>query len=151
MKNYFLIILTTLIYSCGTDLDGEKNYNYSIINNSGVKVELIPTFNGIKSLEKKVDLENGAVFNKKHTDYPIYTSPLSIPSMFNDFGGQGALTQLEITFNNSKKIIYSKCPDLICTNVRNIFHFKNSENLTEIYTITPEDYQNAVDCGGNCN
>jgi hypothetical protein len=63
MKKLFLIILTTLLYSCGTDRDGE-NYNYSIINNSGVKVELIPTFNGIKSLEKKVDLENGAVFNK---------------------------------------------------------------------------------------
>jgi hypothetical protein len=85
-----------------------KNYNYSI-NNSGVKVELIPTFNGIKSLEKKVDLKTELSLIKKHTDYPIYTSPLSLPSMFNDFGRQGALTQLEITFNNSKKIIYSEC------------------------------------------
>jgi hypothetical protein len=86
MKNYFLIILATLVYSCGTDREGEKKYNYSIINNSAVKVELIPTLNGVKSLERKIILENGAVFNKTHTDYPIYTNPLNMRSFFNDFG-----------------------------------------------------------------
>ena len=152
MKNYLIIIIiATFAYSCGTDQGGKKNYDYSIVNSSGVKVELIPTLNGVKSLERKIILENRTVFNKKHTDYPIYTSPLNIPSIFSDFGKQGIITHLEITFDNTKKIIYSECPDFICSNVKNIFHYKNNDNQTEVYTITPEDYQNAIDCGGNCN
>jgi hypothetical protein len=63
------------------------------------------------------------------------------------------LTHLEITFNNSKKIIYEECAiNSNCNTLpKNIFRAEFSSEQTEVYTITPEDYQNAVDCGGNCN
>jgi hypothetical protein len=63
----------------------------------------------------------------------------------------GIITHLEITFDNSKKTVYLECTNSICSNVKNVFHYENNDDLTEAYTITPEDYQNAIDCGGNCN
>ncbi|RTY65577.1 hypothetical protein EKL97_14235 [Flavobacterium sp. LS1P28] len=66
---------------------------------------------------------------------------------------QNNLTHIEITFNNTKKVIYQECTATNqCFNqARNIFNPMFRDERTEVYTITPEDYQNAQDCGGNCN
>jgi len=65
----------------------------------------------------------------------------------------GRTNGVEITFNNTKKIVYMNCNNFnrVCTNPRNIFHYTNNTGFTQIYIITPENYTNAVDCGGNCN
>lgn len=33
---------------------------------------------------------------------------------------------------------------------RNIFNYDYNNETTETYTITIDDYQNAIDCNGNC-
>ncbi|MBC7475127.1 MAG: hypothetical protein H7263_12605 [Candidatus Sericytochromatia bacterium] len=65
----------------------------------------------------------------------------------------GLFTHLEFVFNNSKRMIYEECSVTSNCNFlpRNIFRPEFNNEQTEIYTITTEDYQNAVDCGGNCN
>ncbi|HEX8574821.1 MAG TPA: hypothetical protein VF677_00860 [Flavobacterium sp.] len=156
MKKIWAIALLLNILGCGTDQGGEKKYDYTIINNSGARVELVPFINGVNRIDRKITLENGAQFNKKHTDYPIYNNPLNFILIFTEFSTLGGSDQIEITFNNTKKIIYNdNCVyengvSLNCS-ANNIFLTRFNDERTEVYTITPEDFQNAEDCGGNCN
>lgn len=57
-----------------------------------------------------------------------------------------------ITFNNQKKSHYKSCSETYDCNAdpRNIFSHLNNGVGTEVYTVTPDDYQNAGNCNGNC-
>lgn len=59
------------------------------------------------------------------------------------------LMHLEIVFKNSKKVIYEGYSEIFnCdSQPRNIVHGSFSNEQTEIYTITPEQYQNVIDYG----
>lgn len=59
------------------------------------------------------------------------------------------LMHLEIVFKNSKKVIYEgSSENFNCdSQPRNIVYGSFSNEQTEIYTITPEHYQNVIDCG----
>ncbi len=150
MKNLLFIFIILLLSRC-TEQGEVRNYNYTITNNSGVMVEMIPYFSGVKDGNYKVIINNGEKFNKTYTDRPPYKGLLMFAIPF--YGSKSNLTHIEITFNNSKKIIYQGCTETNqCFNQpRNIFNPIFSDEQTETYIITPEDYQNAVDCGGNCN
>jgi hypothetical protein len=157
MKKLLLFIILAISFTgCWPWPEGGeiKKYNYTVINNSGVTVEVIPYYNDVKDLSNKVIIINSDKINFKYTSSPpsqgflrMSEVPFSgLPTKFN-------LTGIEITFNNSKKIIYQECTGTNqCFNQpRNIFNPIFSDEQTETYIITPEDYQNAVDCGGNCN
>jgi hypothetical protein len=64
MKKLLIIMLFGLL-GCGPESNEEIKYDYSIINNSGVTVEIIPYKNSVKQIHNKVTLQNGAIFNKK--------------------------------------------------------------------------------------
>lgn len=151
MKKLLIIVFFGLL-SCGPESSEEKHYDYSVVNNSGVTVEIIPYVNGVKEVNNKVTIQNGASFNKKYTDYAPYGGTLSMRNLFKS-NTVGLTTHLEITFNNSKKIIYEECSlTSNCNSLpRNVFRPEFNDERTEVYIITTEDYQNAVDCGGNCN
>ena len=129
----------------------KQKYDYTIVNNSGYTVNLIPYYyNGPKDLNHKITLNNGQSINKKLDVYPPYNDNLHFISFFDNFAG---VTGVEITFNNTRRLIYhsSDCPNAQCSDLRSVFHIVNSNDLIEIYTITANDYTNAAHCGGNCN
>jgi hypothetical protein len=150
MKNLLFIFMVLLFSRC-TEQGEDRKYNYTVTNNSGAVIEMIPYFTGVKDINYKVTINNGEKFNKTYTDRPPYKGLLMFAIPF--YGSKSDLTHIEITFNNSKKIIYKGCTETNqCFNQsRNIFNPVFSDERTETYIITPEDYQNAVDCGGNCN
>ena len=157
MKKIILIVLTTVFYSCGTDQGDPIFYNYTITNNSGATVEIIP-FNrqGDKVNNKKIILLNNQSINQNFKDLGPYVGYSMKGLLFNYFNNTPT-TKIEITFINTKKLIYSECVHtasgltLNCDELRNIFRNEYSAGKTETYTITSEDFQNATDCGGNCN
>ncbi len=152
MKNLLFIFIVLLFSKC-TEQGEDRKYNYTVTNNSGAVIEMIPYFSGVKDMNNKVIIKNGEKFNKTYTDRPPYKGGLVMDAVPFYGSNQNNLTHIEITFNNSKKIIYQGCTETNqCFNQsRNIFNPVFSDERTETYIITPEDYQNAVDCGGNCN
>ncbi|TRX42235.1 hypothetical protein [Flavobacterium restrictum] len=150
MKKLILLILFVQVTSCVTETGNERHYHYEIVNNSGVNIEIIPYKNPDNSqadVSKKISILNGKSYSKEVSVSPPYADNLDFQRMLYE----GYLTKVCFTFNNSKKILYEYCPNGICLNDRNIFNYTFNNETTEIYTITPEDYQNAIDCGGNCN
>jgi len=145
---FFLSLLITLI-SCGTDQGEAKHYNYTIENKSNQKVDIIPFINGQVDYSAKVSIDINNSFNLQKDDYPPYQGGLVMYGIFLDPKTLGTLTQVEIVFNNNKKIIYNDCKQNgnCSSQPRNIFNPIYSNELNENYTITPEDYQNAIDCG----
>lgn len=143
-----------VLFSRCTEQGEDRKYNYTITNNSGVIIEMIPYYNGVKDIANKVILKNTDKINKIFTDTPPYGGGLLMQYIpFSDSSIQNNLTHVEITFNNSKKIIYQQCTESNqCFNqTRNIFNPIFSNERIKNYIITPEDLQNALDCGGNCN
>ena len=71
MKNILFLLLILLFSSC-TEQGGDRNHNYTIINNSSVEIEIIPYYNGMKNISNKVILNNADKINKTFTDTPPY-------------------------------------------------------------------------------
>jgi hypothetical protein len=154
MKNYILLVLSILFYSC-TDQGEVKKYDYTIINNSGVTVELIPYDREYNiNIQNKKTLLNGEKINQKLDVYPPYNGRLGMSSLIWD---PYLLTKVDIVFNNTKKVNYTVCnsafaPEITnCDEPRNIFREEYNQEYTEVYIITPEDYENAIPCDGDCN
>lgn len=149
---YYILILTTFISCVGTDQGEVVYWNYKIINNSGIAVELIPYYNGVKNKDKKINLTNNKFSELNIKSVPPLYGSIKMSDFFY-YPDLGRLSQVEIVFNNTKKVIYDTCFETSNCNAlsRNLFNEIFNDTKTEIYTITPEDYQNAIDCGGNCN
>jgi hypothetical protein len=154
MKNLLFIFVTSLLIGC-TEQGEDRKYNYTVTNNSGAVIEMIPYYSGTKDITNKVILNKADKINKTFTDKPPYGGAfrMQYTPFFGSSSIQNNLTHIEITFNNLKKIVYQDCIEANqCFNQpRNIFNLMFSDERTEVYTITPEDYQNATDCGGDCN
>ena len=147
-KIVLLFALSTILCSCPTEVGDEVVYNYSVVNQTDKVIEIIPyqnPGNGLPELNKKITIQPGGKFDKTKIDVPVYTG-LSFQRALYD----GYLQKLDIVFDNNKKVSYEYCADLVCADPRNIFHITHNDENTEVYTITMADYQNAVDCGGNC-
>ena len=149
MKTIILIVLATVFCSCGTDQGEARRYDYSVINNSGVSIEVIPYSDGLVKIDKKVVLNNAQKINKIDIDYPPYGEL----RMINVLHPALRVNKIDIIFNGTKKITYEDCsPTNNCSEQpRNIFNGEFQNERTEVYTITAEDLQNATNCGGNCN
>ncbi|MCG7281182.1 hypothetical protein MHJ94_07725 [Chryseobacterium taklimakanense] len=151
-KIIFFLIITSFLVGCVTE-EG-KTYYYTIQNNSGVTVEIIPySQQGELLPNKKIILLNGQNISKKDFDG---TPGGGSPNISRVIRSDESLTKVEFVFNNLKKNVYQKCGISIngivgdCSESRNIFREEFNNEQTEVYTITPEDYQNATDCNGNC-
>ncbi len=150
MKKIILIVVTIIVCSCGTDQGEARRYDYSVINNSSVSIEIIPYINGIKNSNETIFINDKGLINKIDIDYPPYNGGFRmIFALFPKL----SVDKIDIIFNGTKKITYENCsPTNSCnTQPRNIFNDVFNTKLTEVYTITLEDFQNAIDCGGNCN
>jgi hypothetical protein len=75
MKNLLFIFIILLLSRC-TEQGEDRYYNYTITNNSGVMVEMIPYFNGVKDVNYKVIINNGDKINETYTDEPPYAGGL---------------------------------------------------------------------------
>ena len=71
MKKLLIIILFGLL-GCGPESNEEKKYDYSVVNNSGVAVEIIPYMDGNKKIDNKKVLQNSQIYNRKYTDHAPY-------------------------------------------------------------------------------
>ena len=148
-KIVLLFALSTVLCSCPTEIGDEVVYNYSVVNQTDKVIEIIPyqnPGNGLPELSKKIIIQPGGKFEKITEDSPPYSTGASFQRALYD----GYLQKLDIVFNNNRKITYESCVNLLCSDPKNIFHFTHNDENTEVYTITPEDYQNATPCNGNC-
>ena len=152
MKTILLLSFAFLIMRCGTDQGENKNFDYTIKNESGMKIELVPYYNGQISYINKLILNQNEIINLKKEVSPPYNDGLLMSSFFINTPSSGNLTHVEVVFNNTKKIIYQECTETNpCFNqTRNIFNPIYNDEQIETYTITSEDFQNATDCNGNC-
>ena len=149
MKTISAMVVATLLCSCGPDMGEVRRYDYSVVNNSGVSVEVIPYSDGIVRIDKKVILNNAQKINKIDIDYPPYGEL----RMINVLHPALRVNKIDIIFNSTKMITYEDCsPTNNCSEqLRNIFNGDFQNERTEVYIITAQDFQNAIDCGGNCN
>ncbi|MBB1193021.1 hypothetical protein DNC80_04975 [Flavobacterium sp. SOK18b] len=151
MKKLLMLISAIIIIS-GCEPGSVIDYDYTIVNDSGKKVVLIPYIGGVKEVQNAITLQQNEKFNKKYIYYPPGAKGYNMSNLFSKTT-IGSLTHVEIIFDGIKKVIYQECTATNqCFNqARNIFNPVFSAEQTEVYTITPEDFQNAQDCGGNCN
>jgi hypothetical protein len=161
MKKLLVLSVVLIATGCtifgGTDQEdgGAIYYNYKIVNDSGTDIEIIPyNKDGVKDYKNQIVLKNGQNINKLiKTKNNFGSDRLTMSQLLYT---NGFLTKIEVVFNNTRKstftddCIYNNGVSTNC-NSRNIFLLEYNDDKTEVYTITPEDYQNAVDCGGNCN
>ncbi|MBA5247528.1 hypothetical protein H1R16_04550 [Marnyiella aurantia] len=151
MKSLILLSFILLLSQCRTDQGDTKYYEYSIKNKSNSKIDLIPYFNGQVNYNSKISIvQDGSIALKKEVD-PPYNDGLLMSSFFVT-PTSGILTHVEVVFDNSKRVIYQDCTESNqCFNQpRNIYNPIYNNELKVTYIITPEDYQNAISCGGNC-
>lgn len=146
----FFVLLLSSCSTCDHCDDQPVTYNYSIRNNSGAKVEIIPYIlnsSGIEEmvLEDKITIEDSENFSKQFRDLAPYDG-----FSFNHFLKYP--DKIDIVFNNSKKVTYQICSfnGVLCNNPRNIFNNEFNDEINETYTITASDFQNAFACNGNC-
>ena len=150
MRNFLLLfILSTILCSC-PDMGESKYYDYIIENKSSKQITFIPYSDGNILLDKKVLLDNNKTLNKTYKDKPLYKGFSMADVIFSNRINN--LSHIEIVFDNNRKIIYKQCTlEFNCNeNPRNIFNTANNDEEKETYTINIEDYQNAIDCNGNC-
>ena len=160
MKKLLLLISASLII-CACEPGHIIDYNYTIINNSGKTVTIIPYVNGNKDLQNAIKLNQGDKIHKKYRYTPPGGAGYSMSNLLPNNSGYVAFV-----YDNDKIDVFSiyseqctNCPTIsnnsigikYSENNRNPFNSQFSNETNEVYYITPEDYQSATDCGGNCN
>ncbi len=142
-----LLGICFILCSC-PEVGGTDIYDYSIVNSSHKTVTMFLYKNDLRDISSKVTLQHGEKLQKRF-EASKPASGLSMWALFNS-ETSGFTSDIEIIFDNNKKIIYHTCTDYVCNNPRNIFDNTHNDQLVEVYTIVDEDYQNATDCGGSC-
>lgn len=142
-----LSILVLLILSrCGTDQGERDEYNYTVKNESGVPIT-------IKSYRSKLPsggtpiityLETNKSINKVYED--------GLPPRgynFKVFLGNGDRFRdsLVVIYNEEKMTTFK---DGCNENISNPLNSCKYNSLNETFIFTKEDYENATDCGGDC-
>jgi hypothetical protein len=85
MRQIFVILLLLFIISSCTESNEVEKYDYTIINNSGVTVDLIPYDREYNiNIQNKITLLNGQKINKKLDVHAPYNNKLSMASLILD-------------------------------------------------------------------
>ncbi|WP_039965516.1 hypothetical protein [Bergeyella zoohelcum] len=147
MMNKLLLFLSfVFLFSC----ERKPPYHYVIKNESGVDIVFIPYENDQPIVAKKVMLKNNRFIDKRFIASAGHERLTMDEVLFDHYN---EATHIEIVFNNQKKVLYEGCHidfQNCLNNPRSIFYYKFNDDYNSIYTVTAEDYQNAVDCNGNC-
>ena len=151
MRNIIFVLLTLFVIAgcnnCDHCDDPPVLYDYTFQNNSGYSLEVVPYDNGLPLYSKRISVPINAKIQKLYKDGAPYNGYSMAILLF-----EGNVYELDIVFNNQKKIHYKSCSDTNDCNAdpRNIFSNANNGVGTQIYTVSATDYQNATLCNGNC-
>lgn len=160
---HLLVPLFFVIFLFGCEGSGSVRYNYILENQSGVDIKLKVYFikkDGSVLNLKYLDLNDGQKMQKTYEDHAPYHG-----YNFSDFFriNQEEINTVEVLYNNSKKIVFleqrnkslNECETIFgeevpCDprNFLNAFYYKDTN---EHYIFTVEDYDNAIDCEGDCD
>jgi len=154
MKKIILILSAVILTSCVTE---SRMYprQYSLKNESNqiIKLKLYLTSNN--QLSNEILINNNQIYNaeKIETDQP-HSVELDYILPIDAFGY--ASDSLIIVYNNLKKSIFYLDFNGAFSNPinRNPFRFGNYTDIgsdTFQFIFTEDDYNNAIDCGGNCD
>lgn len=153
MKNLILFSFFLAIISCENcdHCDDQPiEYEYTIKNNSGAKVEIIPYVLNSAGVDEivlfdKITIEDSKNYTKNFKDLAPYDG-------FSFYVLLKSPSKIDIVFNNTKKITYQICNynSFPCIDPKNIFSNEYNNETTETYTVKASDFQNAVSCNGNC-
>lgn len=164
MKTLLLLSFGLLTICCGTDQGESIDYTYSISNNAGQNIKLVPYINGVPEMENAITLANNEKFTKKYTYNPPGAAGFNMTGLFKATAA-GSITHVGVIYNNNHINLFTvfseQCPTcanipnnpypiIYNENIRNLFNISFNDEQVETYSITSEDYQNATDCGGNC-
>jgi hypothetical protein len=165
MKNtHFLTCLIAISLLCSlTSCRYERVYTYTVRNESGVPVKLKAYETRTSELKKTLILDH----EEEHTE--AYVSNLLPPERyyFSDYFNRA--DSLEVIYKNEKKEVfidpdYLERPminplDSLTVSYMDTIRVKSEKNPLNIYfyqgqevtfIFTEEDYENATDCGGDC-
>lgn len=152
MKNLILLLLAVILTNCVTE---SRMYlrEYSLKNESNQVIKLKFYFKYDNQLVyDEIILNNTEVFNGGvlETDQP-HSNDINYP--INHFRSSDSLI---VIYNNLKKSTFSIGfnGNLSTPIDRNPFRHGNYNDIGNDnfqFTITEEDYNNAIDCGGNCD
>lgn len=146
MKKIFFIIISLLCIQCGTDQGSGKTYIYTLKNLSGYNIKIYSYSNLSEFTNPKVTIvNNGEEITKTYEDFnPPSGYDFSI--FFDDAQSTMGRDSIIIIYNNEKKQSFIS----ECDTERNPLNFCVYSDLEENFEFTANDYENAEDCGGNC-
>ena len=144
-----MLFLTILCFlSCGTDQGETNTYTYIVRNESGVDVKIVGYVRFPNQIEEYIITLNN---NEERTQ--IYKDGLPprgyhFRYLFGSTNGNFDANSVKIVYNNTKFKVYNNENLLEERNPLGPNH--NEGALEATYTLTPDDYENAEDCNGNC-
>ena len=155
MKKVIIILLAIIVSSCGVTELKMYQRQYSLKNESGqiVKLKFYNQFNSELVYTSDISIVDNDVFNG---DLVEFSQPISVDENYYVNTTYRGSDSIVIIFNNARKSVYTiNVNGSYSTPInRNIFRHGNYESLGNDefqFTFTSEDYENAEDCGENCN
>lgn len=145
MKKLLYIYLVSLMLLSCTDQGSGKFYKYTIENKSGKNIKI----SSYRSTYPKRDIPIVMVLNNGQSLTKIFQD--NLPPSGYDFAVFFNGDSIVINYENLKFQKYDFYDGKICDQ-NPLFNSPFCKSGTTVtFTFTLEDYQNAQDCGGNCN
>jgi hypothetical protein len=153
MKNLILILLTIALSSCGPESRMyPRQYSLKNESNENIKLKFYFKYNNQLVYGEVITLNNTEIFNGGilETDQP-HSNDVNYP--INAFKSSDSLI---VIYNNQKKSTFSiDFNGNLSTPIdRNPFRHGNYTDIgndTFQFIFTEDDYNNAIDCVGNCD
>ncbi|MER3319689.1 MAG: hypothetical protein RIB79_15460 [Allomuricauda sp.] len=143
---YINIILAILFFGCGTDQGEGDVYYYSITNNSGKPIVIKSYRSDFPNQEPEI---TNLAINEKIEKVFKDGLPPSGYSFKVFLGGSRFRDSIVVIYAKER---YSIFKEECNQNQRNpIDYCIYSDDLTEDFVFTEEDYTNATECGGPCD
>lgn len=150
-KMFILSISVNLLLGC-IHQDDSFEKKITVVNNSSYTIEIVSYIppNNTEQYQTRLNFLPGIMYSRKFKGNKSNYDSFNFEYYLTD--GIFGVNTVDIIFNNTKKVTYQNCTvPGNCLNPRNIFNPFDDGLDHEIYVITNEDYDNAIDCGGNCN
>ena len=153
MKKIIIILLAIIVSSCVTEL---KMYStqYSINNQTGTEIKLKFYLTTTDELVDIYTINTNSILQGEIIERGS-TSPLDYPDDSLARNGFSVGDSIIVVFNNQKqKIMQTNINGFSEPINRNIYRHGNYDYIGNDkfqFTFTEEDYENAEDCGGNCD
>lgn len=142
MIKQLIFLITMLAFNACVD-QGSSDIDFTIFNQTEKKVKIIAfnTKNEVTGVKHKEPFKANVININPNSKYNVVrVSGVENTGLM--FYSIYSVDSVRVIFNNSKVTIFSRTPPkpcFICDGNENNQHF-----------ITQQDYENAVDCNGNC-